>query len=221
MMTTPLSSCLIVFTRNPVAGQVKTRLIPAIGADGAARLHRAMTQKTLDTAACFKTDAIELWLDGPTHNDTVWLAPNHRAAMPVHTQQGDDLGERMLHAMRQALLRHSRVLLIGTDCPAIDPAYLDAALDALNTHDVVVGPAADGGYVLIGATRLDSRLFDRVPWGSANVLSITRERLRALGWSWQELAIVHDVDEIDDLKYYPELLALATADAHLSREVTP
>ncbi len=212
-MTSPDSStCLIVFARNAVAGRVKTRLIPTLGTEGATRLHRAMTQQTLATAAKSTAQHRELWLDAPSHDDPPldeWIGDLlHRYGMTCHEQRGNDLGRRMFYAMQCALQACAKVVLIGSDCPAIDPPFLTAAFRALNDHDVVLGPALDGGYVLIGARRLDQRLFDRVPWGTGEVLSTTRSRLSALNWSWTELPALRDVDDIDDLEHYPQLRAL-------------
>ncbi len=212
-MTSPDSSaCLIVFARHAVPGRVKTRLIAALGTEGATRLHRVMTRQTLATAAKSTAQRRELWLDGPPHDDPPhdeWIGDLlHRYGFTCHEQCGNDLGQRMFHAMRCALQVCPKVVLIGSDCPAIDPPYLDAAYRALDDHDVVLGPALDGGYVLIGARRLDPHLFDRVPWGTGEVLSTTRSRLRALNWTGSELPALRDVDDIDDLEHYPQLRAL-------------
>lgn len=107
----------------------------------------------------------------------------------------------MHHALKSALSGHTSALIIGSDCPAIDIEYLRQAAANLTSGDdpVVLGPARDGGYVLIGATRLDPLIFHAVPWGSGQVLEVTRARLRELGWSWSELVPMEDVDRPQDL----------------------
>ncbi len=117
----------------------------------------------------------------------------------VHSQSGSDLGERMFHAIRDGLLRYRKLVLVGSDCPAIDEQYLSDALTALDSKSFVLGPADDGGYVLIGATHIEASLFEGVSWGSEAVLDETRERLTASGREWSELNTLPDIDRPEDL----------------------
>ena len=114
-------------------------------------------------------------------------------------QRGDDLGARMHNALASALARAERVVLVGSDCPAIDREYLVEALDALERVPVVLGPALDGGYVLIGTREIDPGIFRGVAWGTGKVLAQTVERLRQLGWRWKELRALADIDRPEDL----------------------
>ena len=117
----------------------------------------------------------------------------------VCRQSGADLGERMYLALRDGLATHRKVLLLGSDCPFIDKAYLGAAIEALDEAPVVLGPATDGGYVLIGAKRVDPALFKGVSWGGAEVYAQTLAALGRLGWRHVELATLSDIDRPEDL----------------------
>ena len=199
---------LLVFARNPVAGRVKTRLIPALGAATAGIVYMRMLQDTLACAAQVAAGRRELWVDHPSPDARLMhLAEIHD--LSVHLQTGPDLGARMYAALHASLQDADRAVLIGTDCPGCDAAYLDAAFRALERHDAVIGPAADGGYVLIGLRRVTPDLFADIPWSSDRVLAATRERLASRQWNWVELSLQHDVDEPGDLLRFPHLAALA------------
>ena len=147
---------LQVFAKAPVPGRVKTRLARTIGAEAAASAYRALAERTLATAAAARragvVGAIELWLD--PESDPAAIAPwRDRFGVTIETQAGDDLGARMRNALRSSIARGIPALLIGTDVPGYDVAYLAHAAAALERHDAVVGPAEDGGYVLVGLAR--------------------------------------------------------------------
>ena len=172
---------IVVFAREPRAGRVKTRLIPLLGAAGAARLHARLVARTLATARAARLGTVELWQS--------------------RRQRGADLGDRMHHAFARSLRRAARVILVGTDCPALGAADLRRAARWLaGGADAVLAPAEDGGYALIALRRVSPRLFAGVEWGSARVMAQTRERLAALGWRWRELPEVWDVDRPEDFR---------------------
>jgi hypothetical protein len=172
---------IIVFAREPRAGQVKTRLVPILGAAGAARLYARLLARTLATARSARSGAVELQ----------W----------ARHQRGADLGARMLHAFRQGLRRAARVILIGADCPALRARDLRRAARWLaGGADAVFAPAEDGGYALIALRRVSPRLFDGIEWGGGQVMAQTRARLAALGWRWRELPEVWDVDRPEDVR---------------------
>ncbi len=199
---------LLVFARDPRPGTVKTRLIPALGAAGATAIYRRLLEDTLGSAAQVRAEGKELWADRLGEDSPLpGLAAAHR--MAIRLQAGADLGARMQLALRRALVRARCAVLIGSDCPGYSAAYLEAAFAALDRHDAVLGPAGDGGYVLIGLRRCAAGLFDGIPWGDAQVAAATRERLRVLGWTWHELATLADVDRPADLWRFPHLAALA------------
>lgn len=199
---------LIVFAKAPVPGAVKTRLIPALGADGAAALAGRLIARTLDMSRRCAAAPLELHVDPDSSH------PFFRSlaeAPPLFAQQGADLGERMHHALTDALRTADFAVLIGTDCPGMDCNYLQQACAALaGGRDAVLGPAEDGGYVLIGVRRPEPALFAGVEWGSDQVLAQTRTRIAALGWKLFELPTLWDLDR-------PEDLARPDAPALLSR----
>lgn len=199
-MDTQIDARLLVFTRAPIPGQVKTRLIPALGAVGAADLHRRMTEEVLRRLCALPTIAVELWITSqPSHPFFVGLA--QRWPLELRVQPSGDLGARMEFAARAALDRTGKVILLGTDCPELSQDHMRTVIERLDDDDAVIGPAVDGGYVLLGLRRVAAPLFRDVPWGSDRVADITRSRLRALGWSWSELPPLHDIDRPSDLRH--------------------
>jgi rSAM/selenodomain-associated transferase 1 len=194
---------LIVFSKAARLGAVKTRLIPALGAAAAAALHERLVEHTMATARAASRGELELHA---TPADDAFLhdcATRHRAKLVA--QSAGDLGERMHFAFAQALSGQcSAAVLIGSDCPALTPCLVRLAFTALEDHDAVIAPAADGGYVLIGLSRLDRGLFEGVEWSTDRVMTQTRERLVALEWRWHELETLWDVDRPAD---YERLLA--------------
>ncbi|MGH8698245.1 MAG: TIGR04282 family arsenosugar biosynthesis glycosyltransferase [Burkholderiales bacterium] len=194
-MTTPI----IVFAKAPRPGAVKTRLIPALGAAGAARLHERLVERTLATAAAAGVGPLELCGDPPSDPFLAARAAAHGATL---TPQGaGDLGARMHRAFERALTSAPAALAVGCDCPALATQHLREASAALAAgHDAVLGPAEDGGYVLIGLARGHASLFERIGWGGPDVLEDTRTRLGALGWRWRELGTLWDIDRPEDLE---------------------
>ncbi|HEX6267459.1 MAG TPA: TIGR04282 family arsenosugar biosynthesis glycosyltransferase [Burkholderiales bacterium] len=170
-----------MFSRRPVPGRVKTRLVPRLGEWGAARLHERLTAHTLRTAAAARCGPVEL--------------------IDSARQRGAHLGARMHHALAHALRRHRGAILIGSDCPALRAAHLERAARWLaGGCDAVLGPAEDGGYVLIGASRLSPRLFSGIEWGGPCVYQATARELDALGYRWRALPTLWDVDRPEDLE---------------------
>lgn len=177
------SIAIAVFARAPVPGAAKTRLIPRLGAQGAARLQAQLIDLAVTRALAVAPLETCLWLDGEPASTA---SPG---GVPVYTQRGEDLGARMAHAFESLLPKQETVLLIGTDCPAQSVGDLQHAADALKTHDVVLQPAEDGGYVLIGLSQRVLRytparwreLFADVAWGTGSVLEQTQARLGIVG----------------------------------------
>jgi len=191
---------ILVFCKPPIPGQAKTRLIPALGAEGAADLHAELARATVARAVYSRLAPVELWAStAPEHPFFQRLCADH--ACVLQTQCGDDLGARMAQALETTLADTDFAVLIGTDCPALDEHYLAEACAALaNGADAVLGPAEDGGYVLIGLRRCDPALFAGVAWGTSAVLAQTRRRFAALAWSVHELATLWDIDRPEDLE---------------------
>lgn len=193
---------IIIFAKAPVSGLAKTRLIPALGADGAARLARSMLYATLERSLAAGLGPVELCIT-PAAADPAWRDIPLPPEIVTRTQGEGDLGARMARAARHGLTQDARVLLIGTDCPALTPALLRGAADQLHRHDVVMHPALDGGYVLLGLRRFSPRLFEDIPWSTAEVASLTLARIEQLGWSLYRGASLPDIDEPEDLCRLP------------------
>lgn len=193
---------LLVFARAPIPGETKTRLIPALGAEGAAALHERLVRRTLATVRGLAPVTL-CCAPGAEHPFFQSLALD--LGVELQGQRGADLGERMSRALQDALSGARAVVLIGTDCADLRRADPGAAFSALaDGADAVLGPVADGGYWLLGLRRWDESLFEGMPWGTAQVLERTRRVLAGLGWRWQELAVRHDVDRPEDLAYLEE-----------------
>ena len=203
----------MIFARFPRAGQVKTRMIPSLGGAGAARLHRHLVEQTVARALAasrLRPARVSLWFTGGSAQEmTGWLG----AAFPLLPQQGRDLGERMAAAFRAAWVNGlQRAVLIGSDCPALTPELIAQALAELVDHDLVLGPAGDGGYYLVGLRRdLDpatlTLLFQDIAWGSDRVLAQTLARATAARLTISTLQELHDIDRPEDLahlRHYPD-----------------
>ncbi len=194
-----MSTTILVFAKAPVPGEVKTRLIPALGAAGAAALHERLTDRALATAAEAAVGPVELCC-APDVSHPVLAALARARGATLAAQGPGDLGDRMHAAFRRALAAAPAAIVIGCDCPALTPQHLRAAAAALaGGADAVLAPAADGGYVLVGLARAEPSLFAGIAWGGPDVLEHTRGRLAALGWRWQELETLWDVDRPADL----------------------
>jgi rSAM/selenodomain-associated transferase 2/rSAM/selenodomain-associated transferase 1 len=191
---------LVVFTRYPEPGATKTRLIPTLGAAGAADLQRRMTAQTLATVrrlAQGRPVTVEVRFEGGGW-DAVrqWIGP----AYAFHPQGAGDLGDRMRAAFEDSFRAGAeRTVLIGSDCPGIAVEHLRGALDRLREHDLVLGPARDGGYYLIGARGGAPDAFAGVPWGTDAVLSLTLAAAKRAGLSTSLLDLLTDVDRPEDL----------------------
>lgn len=199
-------SPVLVFARAPIPGRVKTRLIPALGAERAARLHRRMLWRTLEIAVDAGCGPVELWCS-PGIEHPFFSEVARAFGVTLHAQSRADLGARMHRALDAACARAACAVLVGSDCPALERADLCEAARALGSGaDAVLGPAHDGGYYLIGVRRSDPRVFSGIEWGSSDVADATRARFRALDWRWRELATRRDVDRPEDLAGLDALL---------------
>lgn len=189
---------LIVFVKLPTPGNVKTRLAKQIGSDMAAALYRCFVS---DTLAAAKTAGYptSVYFHPPDAHDGLadWLGTDMR----LLPQKGEDLGERMLQAFRETLPEFSRVVLVGSDSPDLPVTFLNEAFAVLKTHQVVIGPATDGGYYAIGfsAEGFDEAAFRDIEWGTPRVFETTMEILRRNGANIHVLPPWNDVDEYDDL----------------------
>lgn len=186
-----------VFAKAPVPGLVKTRLAGLLGEDGAAGLHAGLVRHALATALASGVGEVELWC-APDERHEFFARCAAEFGTRLRVQRGDDLGARMACAFDDAFARGRRLVLIGSDCPALEPGDLAAACAALGVDDVAIAPAEDGGYVMVAMARPAPAIFDGVAWGTAAVMRQTRERLAAAGIGWRELATRWDVDRPED-----------------------
>jgi uncharacterized protein len=191
---------LIIFTRYPTPGQVKTRLIPAVGAIGAARLHRQMTVEIVDRARSLSTDLavkLQVHFDGENHQQmSDWLG----ADLDYQTQGEGDIGIRMARSFATIDQHHSAIVLIGTDCPELTTLILSQAFEQLAAgRDLVLGAAVDGGYYLIGLRRYQPELFAGIDWSTDRVLIQTIDIARQLNLSIGYLPTLTDIDRPADL----------------------
>lgn len=189
----------MAFAKAPVAGRVKTRLIPLLGESGATALHEQLAWRSISEAVAASLCPVTLWCS-PTRQHAFFSACSEQLGVPLSDQHGGDLGARMAHAFEKTLHESSYALIMGSDCPVLNRHYLHEALSALHAgYDAVLGPAEDGGYVLLGLRRFNSLLFEAIPWGEAQVLDATRARLRQLQWRCHELPVLWDVDRPEDV----------------------
>ncbi|AFZ03579.1 TIGR04282 family arsenosugar biosynthesis glycosyltransferase [Calothrix sp. PCC 6303] len=191
---------LVVFTRFPEAGITKTRLIPSLGAEGAANLQRQMTEHTMNQVKHLKLStnvSVEVCFAG----GDVSLMQNWLGDEFIYQSQGDgDLGERMMRSLTGAFASNAvKVVIIGTDCPDIDIDILNSAFTHLDTSDLVLGPAVDGGYYLIGLKYPHPELFINVNWGTSQVFQQTFDIARQLSLSMTQLIYLTDIDHPEDL----------------------
>jgi hypothetical protein len=169
---------LLVFAKSPVAGQVKTRLIPDIGRQRATTLYKELLTRTLDTAIKTKFSEIQIWVSGNIHHQYFSHLKN-KGSFKFFQQSGNDLGTRMFNAFDSVLSEYPCAVLIGSDCPSLTCADLRSAMTLLESgKDMVLGPAEDGGYYLIGLRKNNAELFSGIQWGKENVFSETYSRAK-------------------------------------------
>ena len=192
------STLLIQFARAPLAGQVKTRMMPCLTAQEACELHCELVLWTSASLAGSGLGEVRLSVAGDaTH--ALFVQCRELGVSRISQQSGADLGERMYRAIQGGLQHYTNVILVGSDCPAIDGSYLAQALRALQGAPLVLGPAQDGGYVLVGAREIYRELFEDIPWGTEQVYGKTLESIRKLDLNWAELPVLADVDRPEDL----------------------
>ena len=194
-----MSAAIAIFAKAPVAGQVKTRLVPPLSPEEAAAVARACLEATLRRFVPALEAPVTLFLDGEADGALRALAGS--LGVEIAAQVGADLGARLEAAFR--LLRAGgagRTVAVGSDSPTLDPAWVAQAVGSLEKHDVVVGPAEDGGYYLIGLRAEAPELFRDIPWSTDRVAEATLARANALGLAVDVLPAWYDVDDIPTLR---------------------
>ena len=194
-----------MFAKTPLSGHVKTRLAADIGNQAALDVYKQLLEKTLHTVVSSKLSPVELWLD--SDNQDIWLQDSiNRLAVPVQQQSGIDLGERMASAFEKTLGDADFCVLIGTDCPLLDMSYLSDACAALHSGiEIVIGPAEDGGYVLIGLRNCKPELFASIDWSTSAVMQQTLQTIDDQQWQHKELPVLWDIDRLADWRRWTEL----------------
>ena len=192
---------ILIFSKAPVAGEVKTRLIPHISARQAAILHKTLTRDRLKMCTSFNLCDVQLWCSPDTRHP-FFIDCEQYYEIQLYTQSGRDLGDRMSNALKTSLRQYKKIIIIGTDAPALDIATIDMAIEKLDSNDVVLVPAEDGGYVLIGVSSYHESLLVDVPWGTENVLINTVRNIESLNLRCSLLGECWDVDRPEDLERY-------------------
>ena len=188
---------LILFVKAPVPGQCKSRLIPMLGAIAACEFYKQLVLHCLRQIASLKNIDIALYVYPDTQHDFIgYLTALH--PLSLHSQCGNNLGDRMHHALESSLKDYKYSVLIGTDCPEISASYIMQAFQALQSQDVVLGPACDGGYVLIGTTKSSPALFQNINWSTDKVLQQSLHNAQNNGYSYNLLDTLWDIDVPQD-----------------------
>lgn len=193
---------IIVFAKAPRAGFAKTRLIPALGAGGAAALATRLLTHTLHEA--LRAEVGEVELCRTPLNDPLWQTLVLPPGIRVSDQEGCDLGERLARAAHRSLAAGQPCILIGTDCPALDAPALREVTEHMRTHDAVMVPASDGGYVALGLRQFVPSIFSDMAWSTEVVAQETLNRLARADMSVHQMPVLHDIDEPADLQHLPQ-----------------
>lgn len=189
------STCILVLCKNPILGQAKTRLAASIGDKKALQIYHFLLQHTAQVVAGVASDKIIFYSDEVLQKDA-FQGPNYYKTL----QESGDLGTKMKAAFEQAFEKgYKRVVIIGSDCYDLSSVLLEEALIALHTQPVVIGPAQDGGYYLLGLNKMVPALFENQPWSQDNLLQSTINSLEALEHSYKLLPELKDVDHLEDL----------------------
>lgn len=192
---------VLCFCKYPDPGVVKSRLAKDLGREFAAAVYKVMLEHTVQTIS-LGDHALALHCFPDTRHAFFEYCSN-KYHVPLYQQEGEDLGERMLHAIRSHLKDGHPVVLIGSDCPELGLDHINEAFHLLDTgNDIVLGPTRDGGYALIGASRIDSLVFEGIPWSTSRVLNETLRNIKALRWKSFCLPEVRDVDTLGDYQYF-------------------
>ncbi len=192
---------LIIFTRYPEPGKTKTRLIPALGAEGAAELQRQLTEHTvIEARKLLKEISIAIYYTGsPQKVMESWLGND----LNYFPQSSGDLGNRMKSAFTESFeLEFSRVVIIGIDCPDLNIEIIRKGFESLDKNDLVLGEASDGGYYLIGLEKVIPELFQNISWGTNEVLSKTKIIAQQLKLNTVILPVLSDIDRPEDLSIW-------------------
>mgnify|MGYP000208564391 CR=1 FL=1 len=202
---------IVQYAKWPELGKVKTRLAKSLGDQQALAIHMKLMSTVFANLRQAESGKFELWLNKQNFNSANFNdSPEQKMVLDFmtsltkdsgvcfQTQQGVSLGDKMAHTFQAGLQRFQKVIIVGSDCPNVSKDVIQGASKALDGHDLVLGPAEDGGYVLIGARCFESAIFTNVEWGKGKVLETTLNNAKNLDYSVFTLAESWDVDELDD-----------------------
>lgn len=198
----PRPTRIVIFAKAPIPGFCKTRLIGALGEEGAAALAAKMLCRTVKVALRADLGPVELCV-APEPEHVTLRALDVPPEVVWSRQAEGDLGARMADAVLRTLARDENVLCIGTDCPALEVTHLKDAARALHQTPVAISPAHDGGYVLLGLSKFDTSIFHDMAWSTDVVFQETMQRIERLGWRATQLETLRDIDEPTDLAFLP------------------
>jgi hypothetical protein len=201
---------ILVFSKAPVVGQVNTRLVPYITAEQAASLHEELTHDRLRMCTSTGLCDVQLWCS-PVTDHPFFSDCRQRYGVRLYTQTGNDLGERISAALQKMLGPYKKIIIIGTDAPALEIDTIEAVVNELEHRDIVLVPAEDGGYVLLAASKHHQDLLVDVPWGTESVLANTVRNIGRLGLSYSLLGECWDVDRPEDLERYKNWLVTTSS----------
>jgi len=193
-----MKDALIIFTKNPEAGKVKTRLAATLGDKEALAIYRQLLSHTISATEYLPVDKFVFYSNHIGQED-FWDSKHYYKEV----QQGFDLGERMKNAFAATFQKgYDKTVIIGTDCPDLNAGIIMNAFAYLNSHDVVIGPAEDGGYYLLGMKQLHSQLFEKITWSTSIVLDETVRKCAVLRLGYYLLPVLKDIDEEKDLQTF-------------------
>jgi rSAM/selenodomain-associated transferase 1 len=193
-------SALIIFQKNAVLGKVKTRISVDVGDQVAMDIYQQLVRHTHEVCVSVPVQKF-LFFSDFIPDDVSEFDQDYK----FEVQTGNDLGSRMGNAFQFVFANgYEKILILGTDCGELESKIVVKAFELLNIHEVVIGPARDGGYYLLGMKKMFADLFEEVPWSSEKVLFLTMEKLEKQAISYELLEILSDVDRIEDWKKLKE-----------------
>jgi len=198
-----MTNAILIFVKNSIPGKVKTRLAATVGDDEAIRVYHKLAQHTQLVTADLKEKKMVFYSDYIVQSD-IWQNENYEKQIQV----GNDLGKRMCNAFQYSFdYGNNKAVIIGTDCPGLNTSLLKKAFEELDSADVVIGPATDGGYYLLGMKILYTELFNGIVWSTSDVRKETIKICLKLNLNYHLLDILPDIDEEKDLVYMKDLLS--------------
>ncbi|MCW9046893.1 MAG: TIGR04283 family arsenosugar biosynthesis glycosyltransferase [Gammaproteobacteria bacterium] len=211
-ITSPNKQQLIVFIKAPIPGFCKTRLTPYLSPEEASDFYESLVKNCFNKITAIKNTDISIYTY-PDINHPFIKKISQQYSTTCHLQSGENLGERMFNALNESLKTYDKSILIGTDCPLLDQSYLEQAFKALEQDDIVLGPADDGGYVLVGASKIEAQLFNNINWGTDSVLKQSLHNANKAAYKTHLLDTLWDVDTPQDYIKYQNLIQQPTIQA--------